>query len=71
MENEKDGLVQPKPGDRVVEIVRRSDGHVEYRTIVTGQSDRQIDRLVNGMSINLDHVNWSVVERDIPAETAV
>lgn len=70
MENEKDGLVQPKPGDRVVEIARRSDGYVEYRTVVTGKSDRQIDRLVNGMSINLDHVNWSVVERDIPADVA-
>jgi hypothetical protein len=67
---EKPGLVQPKPGDSVVEITRIADGHVEHRSIVTGQSERSVDRLVMGMMINLDHEHWYVNERTIPAEGA-
>lgn len=66
--SEKPGLVQPAPGDTVVEITRIADGHVEHRSIVTGQSERSVDRLVMGMMINLDHDNWYVNERQIPAE---
>lgn len=63
---EKAGLVQPQPGDLVVEITRIADGHIEHRTIVTGQSERRIDRIVSARMINLDHDNWYVAEREIP-----
>lgn len=61
-------LPEAKPGDRVLEVTHRATGEVGHRSIVTGQSERQIDKLDNGMSINLDHANWKIVDRVVPAE---
>jgi sulfur relay (sulfurtransferase) DsrC/TusE family protein len=57
-----------KAGDVVLEIVHDETGEIGHRSIVTDWSERQIDKLATGMSINLDHDNWSVVERVLDAD---
>lgn len=63
-----DTLPAVKPGDLVVEIVNDETGEIGHRSIVTGWSERQVDKLVGGMSINLDHDRWSIVEREIAVD---
>ena len=38
--------------------VRRWDDTVVHRVDVTGKSERNIDRVENGMAINLDHSEY-------------
>jgi hypothetical protein len=38
--------------------VRRWDDTVVHRVDVTGKSERNIDRIENGMAINLDHSEY-------------
>jgi hypothetical protein len=58
-------LPTPSPGDRVLEITRDATGEVAHRSIVTGWPERRIDKLANGMSINLDHNHWSIIDRTV------
>ena len=55
----------PKPGDRVLEITNDETGKVAHRSIVTGWPERRIDKLADGMSINLDHDHWSIIDRTV------
>lgn len=53
-------MTEPK---HTVVIVESSTGEVVKEFDVTGKSDRHIDRLMAGMSINLDHESFYVDER--------
>lgn len=49
---------------RTVVIVKNDTQEVVKEFDVTGQPDRRIERLINGMSINLDWANYSIEQRE-------
>jgi hypothetical protein len=58
-------LPVPTAGDRVLEITNYATGEVAHRSIVTGWPERRIDKLIDGMSINMDHEHWTVIDRTV------
>lgn len=52
-----------------VQIINNETGEAERSFDVSGKSDRQIERLVRGIEINLDHARY-YVDRDDAEATA-
>lgn len=48
---------------QTVAIVKSATGEAVREFDVTGRTERQIDKLIDGISINLDHENYHVEER--------
>lgn len=53
---------------KYVEIIEDSSKRVSRRFEVTGQSERQIGKLKDGISINLNHAEYSVLETESEKE---
>lgn len=52
-----------KQPQRLVEIIRFGTGETVESFDVTDYSERQIERLISGMSINLNHDEFYIQER--------
>lgn len=50
-----------------VQIINNETGEAEQSFDVTGESDRQIERLIRGIEINLDHAHYHVDRDDVEA----
>lgn len=50
----------------IVRIVEDETGNVVREFDVTGKTERQIDKMINGIYINLDVERFSVVEEEQP-----
>lgn len=50
-----------------VQIINNETGEAEESFDVTGESDRQIERLIRGIEINLDHTRYHVGRDDVEA----
>lgn len=53
---------------KYLEIVEDSTKEVVSRIDVTGKSERAIERIAGGMSINLNHDKYSIVETESEKE---
>lgn len=50
-----------------VQIINNETGEAEESFDVSGESDRQIERLIRGIEINLDHARYYVDRDDVEA----
>lgn len=50
-----------------VQIINSETGEAERSFDVSGKSDRQIERLIRGIEINLDHARYYVDRDDVEA----
>ena len=48
-----------------VQIINNETGEAEESFDVSGESDRQIERLIRGIEINLDHTRYYVDRDDV------
>lgn len=53
---------------KYIEIINDKTKEVHLRSDVTGKSDRYIDRVISGMSINLNHSEFSIITREYETE---
>lgn len=50
---------------QIVVIAQKGTGKVVKEFDVTGWSERRADKLMDGMSINLDHDRYYISQRDV------
>lgn len=53
---------------QIVVIAQKGTGKVVKQSDVTGWPERRIDKLMDGMSINLDHDQYYIAQREIDAD---
>lgn len=56
---------------KYIEIIKDSTGEVVLRMDVSNRTDRQIERILNGASINLNHDEYSLIETESDIELKI